>query len=99
MKKITLLIALMLVATLSWVDLPHASAAIDNHLPFSIYHLPKTPPCADAIAQRAICDAASRHALDLINAGHFEAFIVVQDVASGAVVVAAASNPSQLDVH
>lgn len=56
-------------------------------------------PCASAMAQRAVCAAANRRALEIINAGRLEAFTVVQDVSTGALVVFAASRPTSLDVN
>jgi cell division protein FtsI/penicillin-binding protein 2 len=55
-------------------------------------------PCAAALARRAVCGAANHRALELMNAGPFEAATVVQDVRTGALVVFQASQPSRLDV-
>lgn len=55
-------------------------------------------PCAGALAQRIVCPAANRRALDIINASRLEAITVVQDVRTGALVAFAASRPSSLDV-
>ena len=55
-------------------------------------------PCANALAQRAVCAAASKRALEIISAGQLEAFTVVQDVSTGALVAFAASRPAHLDI-
>jgi len=55
-------------------------------------------PCAKALANRAVCAAANQRALEIINENHLEAFTVVQDVGTGALVAFAASQPSSLDV-
>jgi hypothetical protein len=55
-------------------------------------------PCAAALDQLAVCVAANQRALELMNARHLEAFTVVQDVRTGALVAFAASQPSSLDV-
>src|SRR5690349_2880655 len=57
-----------------------------------------TSPCAEALAQRAVCRAASQRALEIIAARQLNAITVVQDVRTGAVVAVAASRPSELDV-
>jgi hypothetical protein len=54
--------------------------------------------CKQALAQLAVCEAADMAALDTMRSRHLEAVTVVQDVASGALVVFAASKPSSLDV-
>src|SRR5688572_821021 len=56
------------------------------------------PPCANALAQGAVCDAANKRALEIMGAKKLEAFTVVQDVGSGALIVFAASQPASLDV-
>jgi membrane peptidoglycan carboxypeptidase len=55
-------------------------------------------PCARALTQGAVCVAANERALEIMNAGRLEAFTVVQDVKTGALVAFAASQPSRLDV-
>ena len=55
-------------------------------------------PCADALSRRAVCAAANRRALEIMSAARLEAFTVVQDVRTGALVAFAASQPSNLDV-
>jgi|ERR1700730_800931 len=55
-------------------------------------------PCANALAQRAVCVAANRRALEIMSAYQLEAVTVVQDVRTGAVVAFAASQPSEVDV-
>lgn len=55
-------------------------------------------PCANALAQRAVCGAASKRALEIMSANRLEAVTVVQDVGTGALVAFAASQPSKLDV-
>lgn len=60
--------------------------------------VPAASPCADALRQGAVCEAANRHALGLMNGRSLEAFVVVQDVRTGALVAFAASRPSELDV-
>ena len=55
-------------------------------------------PCVNALAQGAVCVAANKRALEIMNASNLEAITVVQDVQTGAVVAFAASEPSKLDV-
>jgi len=55
-------------------------------------------PCADAIAHDAVCTAANKRALEIMNSMHLEAFTVVQDVRTGALIAFAASQPNKLDV-
>jgi Penicillin binding protein transpeptidase domain len=55
-------------------------------------------PCANSLSQFAVCVAANQHALEIMNASHLEAFTIVQDVRTGALVAFAASRPSSLDV-
>jgi transpeptidase family protein len=55
-------------------------------------------PCANALAQRAVCVAANRRALEIMSAYQLEAVTVVQDVRTGAVVAFAASQSSEVDV-
>jgi cell division protein FtsI/penicillin-binding protein 2 len=57
-----------------------------------------TAPCANALTQQAVCEAANRRALEIMNTRNLEAIIVVQDVQTGALVAFAASNPKDLDV-
>lgn len=59
---------------------------------------PAASPCAAALAQGAVCEAANRRALGLMREHRLEAFTVVQDVRTGALVAFAASHPSKLDV-
>ena len=54
--------------------------------------------CHDALAQHAVCEPANALAVDEMKSRGVEAAVVVQDVASGALVVFAASQPSKLDV-
>jgi cell division protein FtsI/penicillin-binding protein 2 len=61
-------------------------------------HAQAQSPCAAAIAQRTVCDSANNRALALMNAGNFEAFAVVQDVRTGALIAFAASQPAQLSI-
>lgn len=55
-------------------------------------------PCANSLAQLAVCVAANQRALEIMQASHLEAFTIVQDVRTGALVAFAASQPSSLDV-
>lgn len=55
-------------------------------------------PCANALARGTVCMVANVRALAIMQAGNFEAFIVVQDVGTGALVAFAASQPARLDV-
>jgi len=55
-------------------------------------------PCANSLAQFAVCVAANQRALEIMNASQLEAFTIVQDVRTGALVAFAASRPSSLDV-
>jgi hypothetical protein len=47
---------------------------------------------------RSVCKPANDRALQIINAANLEAFTIVQDVRTGALIAFAASQPSQLDV-
>lgn len=55
-------------------------------------------PCTAAIDIGAVCESANQHAAEIMNAGGLEAFTVVQNVRTGALVVFAASRPESLDV-
>ena len=55
-------------------------------------------PCVNALIHHAVCDAANKRALEIMNASHLEAITVVQDVSTGALIAFAASQPSKLDV-
>ena len=55
-------------------------------------------PCATALSQSAVCEAANNYALERMREGNLEAIIVVQDVKTGALVALAASDPSKIDV-
>ncbi|HYL99632.1 MAG TPA: penicillin-binding transpeptidase domain-containing protein [Blastocatellia bacterium] len=55
-------------------------------------------PCAKSLARWCVCEAANQRALEILNANHAKAFIVVQDVQTGALVAFAATDPSELDV-
>ncbi len=55
-------------------------------------------PCVNALAERAVCVAASKRALEIMNASRLKAVTVVQDVQTGALVAFAASQPSEADV-
>jgi Penicillin binding protein transpeptidase domain len=55
-------------------------------------------PCDDAIAQGAVCQAASDCTLELMRAANLEAITVVQDVKTGSLVAFAASVPEKLDM-
>ncbi|MGA3237696.1 MAG: hypothetical protein ABSG03_15485 [Bryobacteraceae bacterium] len=54
--------------------------------------------CKQALAQLAVCETANAFAIDAIRGRRLEAVSVMQDVASGALVVFASSKPSGLDV-
>lgn len=54
-------------------------------------------PCDDAVSKAAVCEAANRRALEIMKAGSLEALMVMQNVASGGLVVFAASEPAKLD--
>ncbi len=55
-------------------------------------------PCVNALSQGAVCAAANKRTLEIMNASKLEAITVVQDVQTGAVVAFTASQPSKLDV-
>lgn len=55
-------------------------------------------PCAPALAQGAVCEAANQRGLDIMRAGNLEAITVMQDVQTGSLVAFAASDPAKLDV-
>lgn len=63
----------------------------------NIYGLP-TSPCAEALSQHAVCDAANFRATEIMKARKLEAATVVQDVKTGALVLFAATEPAKLDV-
>src|ERR1700722_19062085 len=54
--------------------------------------------CREALAQQAVCESANLLAIDAMKRRRLEAVSVMQDVATGALVVFAASQPSGLDV-
>jgi membrane peptidoglycan carboxypeptidase len=54
--------------------------------------------CKDALAQFAVCESANAFAIDSMRSRRLEAVSVMQDVATGTLVVFAASQPSRLDV-
>jgi cell division protein FtsI/penicillin-binding protein 2 len=54
--------------------------------------------CKEALAQLAVCETANALAIDAMKSRRLEAVSVMQDVATGALVVFAASQPSGLDV-
>ncbi|MGH9760241.1 MAG: penicillin-binding transpeptidase domain-containing protein [Blastocatellia bacterium] len=62
------------------------------------YDLAPTSPCAKALAQRSVCAAANKRALEIMTASQVKAFTVIQDVRTGALVAFAATHPSELDV-
>ena len=55
-------------------------------------------PCERALAQHAVCEAANRRALEIMQANKLEAITVVQEVQTGALITFAASEPDRLDV-
>ncbi len=55
-------------------------------------------PCDKALAERAVCAAASERALELLRSSGRAGVTVVQDVRTGALVAFAASRPEELDV-
>lgn len=57
-----------------------------------------TSPCANALAQTAVCAAANEQALEIMREKSAEAITVVQQVGTGGLVVFAASEASDLDV-
>lgn len=57
-----------------------------------------TTPCAQAIAQGVVCDAANEHISDVMRGRKLTAVTVVQNVSTGAFVAIAASHPEKLDV-
>lgn len=60
---------------------------------------PITSSCSAAITAGVICEAANQRALEIMNASNFEAFTVVQNVHTGALIAFAASQPEKLDVN
>jgi cell division protein FtsI/penicillin-binding protein 2 len=60
--------------------------------------VPGTDGCAEAIRKQTVCEAANRHALQVMRAGNLQALTVVQDVRTGALVAFVASNPNVLNV-
>ena len=54
--------------------------------------------CEVSLATHSVCEEANRFALEIMMSRHVTAASVVQDVATGAVVVAVASSPDSLDV-
>jgi hypothetical protein len=57
-----------------------------------------TGPCATALAQGAVCEAANERALEIMKAGNLDAITVVQDGRTGALIAFAASDPAKLDI-
>jgi cell division protein FtsI/penicillin-binding protein 2 len=57
-----------------------------------------TSSCANAVTHSAVCIAANERALQIMREKRVEAITVIQQVDTGAVLVFAASQPSDLDV-
>lgn len=55
-------------------------------------------PCANALDQHTVCEAANKQALAIMHATNLTAATVMLDVRTGALLVAAASNPETLNV-
>ena len=76
------------VLRISWLALAIASLA----------RAEETGPCTAAFRKSAVCEAANDYALERINGGDLEAIMVMQDVATGALVAFADSNPATFDI-
>jgi len=55
-------------------------------------------PCASALSQSAVCEAANNYALKRMKEANLEAILVMQDVRTGALVAFVASDPAEFDV-
>lgn len=77
---------------------PAAGTVDNNHSVPATPPIDGTSPCAAALAEGAVCPAANQRALEIMNAGQFEAFTVMQDVGTGSLIAFAASQPEKLDV-
>lgn len=56
-------------------------------------------PCATAIAESAVCEAANERAIELFKRDHLVGTLVIQNVQTGSLVAFAASDPARLDVN
>jgi len=54
--------------------------------------------CADSISQGIVCNSANEYAVELMKQRKLSAFIVMQNVQTGALIAFAASQPKELDV-
>lgn len=52
-------------------------------------------PCAAALAQDSVCEAANQRALEIMRAEHLVAITVVQDVRTAALIAFAATDPAK----
>lgn len=103
---LTVLVALITAWAASVTHFSFNPAAREEHdsftaamlLPESSGAVSEASPCENALAQGAVCVAANKRALEIMSAGGLEAFTVVQDVRTGALVAFAASEPSRLDI-
>lgn len=103
-------LAVMMAALMAWAaNAPRFSYLPTPHETQNSFHILTAPPtahdsalaaspCVNALAQRAVCAAANKRALEVISANRLKAVIVVQDVRTGVLVAFAASHPSELDV-
>ena len=107
LATLTIIIALLIGWAASVTRFSFFATAVKEQTSFPTSTLPpeenetdsNASPCANALAQRAVCLAANKRALELMDASQLEAFSVVQDVRTGALVAFAASRPSTLDVN
>lgn len=106
LTSLTIAIALLMVwaANATRYSFPAAARETQNSVPTPTPPLKANDsalyasPCVNALSQGAVCPAANKRALEIMNASNLEAITVVQDVQTGAVVAYAASQPSKLDV-
>jgi cell division protein FtsI/penicillin-binding protein 2 len=99
-SALTIVFALLAVSSTNEMGSPFSWSAPQTPLGLEADYSAASPgSCTSALAQRAVCLAANRRALEIINARRLKAIIVVQDVTTGALVAFAASHPSELDVN
>jgi membrane peptidoglycan carboxypeptidase len=55
-------------------------------------------PCAAALAQDALCEAANDRASQLMKSRHLTAIVVMQNVRTGSLTAFAASDPAKIDI-
>lgn len=99
---VTVIVALLVLAAAKVMRPPSSSRVSEEQSspspPGANDSLLTASPCARALAEQAVCAAANKRALEIMNGRGVVAVTVVQDVRTGALTAFAASQPSQVDV-